>query len=91
MDSISRILRPKVQTKKTQNAFPQITADAICSIINDPFSKGKDWPKPMLCGMAQRSSNWMERIKGIGNCQVPIVAATAFYLLSQGIIEWNSI
>ncbi|MFZ9514707.1 MAG: DNA cytosine methyltransferase [Bacteroidia bacterium] len=40
-----------------------------------------DVPKPLICGASDGISNWMDRLKSIGNAQVPLVAAIAFQRL----------
>lgn len=45
--------------------------------------KYKDMPKPLLAGVEDDVAYKLDRIKFIGNGQVPRVAATAFRLLSQ--------
>ena len=47
----------------------------------------KDMPKPLLAGMEDDVAHKLDRIKFIGNGQVPRVAATAFRLLSQSLTK----
>lgn len=41
------------------------------AITNNPFKKGKSWPKPLVRGMAKRFPYWSHRIKALGNSVVP--------------------
>jgi DNA (cytosine-5)-methyltransferase 1 len=41
--------------------------------------------QPRMDGMANGMADWVGRSKAIGNGQVPIVAATAFRLLSESV------
>lgn len=54
-------------------------------------TKTKWWnraaPKPGLCRVAHGVANRVDRLKAIGNGQVPAVAAIAFTILSEGLIK----
>lgn len=55
-------------------------AKAVLS--SDPLSEGYCWPQPLLRGVDARVACGVDRIAAIGNGQAPIVAATAWRILS---------
>merc|ERR1711916_382372 len=50
----------------------------------EDLQKRSDIPSPQLCRTHNGVANYVDRIRAIGNGQVPAVAATAFRILSEG-------
>ncbi|WP_145195178.1 DNA cytosine methyltransferase [Thalassoglobus polymorphus] len=51
------------------------------------FECGCGWPRePVLERVAYRVANRVDRLEAVGDGQIPIVAATAFKLLSEGLL-----
>ncbi len=46
-----------------------------------PFNGGASWPQPLLRGTKNEFSHWVDRIKTVGNAQVPAVVELAWETL----------
>ena len=44
---------------------------------------GNGWPEPLLCGSNGRVSNWVDRIRGLGNSIVPQIAEVIFQSIKE--------
>ena len=70
----------------------RLTAEyADASRVPDGFGWWAEWPaEPALCGVDDGVADRVQRITALGNGQVPLVAATAFRMLSERMEEVDS-
>ncbi len=57
-------------------------ASHMRSCSESPFTDGPGWPQPLLRGTKDEFPHWMDRIKSIGNGQVPAVVRLAWETLN---------
>jgi DNA (cytosine-5)-methyltransferase 1 len=60
---------------------------AEAMLRNDPRLPGESWPQPLRCGEHNGISGRLDRIAALGNAQVPVVAATAWQILTDRLHE----
>ena len=79
---ISRLERQRNGTSRSVEAFPELAGDSgISWWASDPSEE--DEPESRLGRLAYGVPNRVERLTGIGNAQVPAVAATAWITLIE--------